>query len=337
MTCRRHQKHRLSSLLCALVLALFVTPALGTEPHATSTPGSHSPTKAVTIPGLGPCNDDTDRTMHLDPAQPVTILVHGCNGSAGRFRTLSQVMAYHDQQSVCFSYDDRDSLMKSSGELVDAIELLARQLDSPRITVMGHSQGGLVARKALVEERTDSLNSDARLNLVTVSAPFSGIRAARMCANPYLRVATLGLNDLICWAISGDKWYEITYASSFIEQPGTLVPSVETHLKILTDERETCRRYSATDECIEDDYVFSLEEQILPEVLFGVLPTSIEIKAGHVEIVGENGTTPRDLIAVLQQQGVIRPTAVADRDKFDRFLTDLYSVREDTARVGRIN
>lgn len=307
-------------LICGVEFGAGVV--LATEGH----PHLPKPNTALQIDGLGPCTDNPDRTLHLDSSQPVTVLVHGCYGSAGRFRTLSDVLAFHGQQSACFSYNDRDSLMDSSRELMEAIEVLSSHLDPPQITVMGHSQGGLVARKALIEERENPLESGASLKLVTVSAPLSGIRAARYCAAPLLRVFTLGINDLVCWIISGDKWWEITYASDFIGEPGTLLPEIDAYLQISTDERGTCRKYDASGECVEDDFVFTLQEQKLPAVGAGVSPAVVEVRAGHVEIVGETGATPRKLIDVLQDHGYIRPTAAARHAEFERLLASLYEI-----------
>lgn len=282
------------------------------------------PTASIRVPGLGPCTDVPDRTLHLDPTQPVNVLVHGCFGSAGRFRSLAQVLAFHGQQTACFSYNDRDSLMVSSGQLARAVETLSRELRQPEITVIGHSQGGLVARKALVVDRPDPIRSDAALRLVTVSAPFAGIESARLCAEPYARILTLGVGDLACKAISGDKWYEITYRSVFIREPGRLLPSVARHLRVSTDERDSCRQRGPDGRCLKDDYVFSIDEQHFSPVDAHPGVRGVEVKAGHVEIVGDSHIQPDKLIAVLQREGVLRPTAPERQAAFQRLLAQLY-------------
>lgn len=282
------------------------------------------PDMTLNIAGLGPCHDNTDRRLNISSKHPVTVLVHGCVGSAGSFRTLSEVLAFHGQQSACFSYDDRDSMMHSSRQLANAIEELENQLDSPQITVIGHSQGGLVARKALVSERDEPIQSRAQLQLVTVSAPLSGIYAARYCAVPFLRIVTLGLHDVACWMVSGDKWFEITAASDFIQNPGKLAAPVERYLQVTTNEEGSCRRYSSTGECQEDDFVFTLDEQELPQVTSGATARKIEVSAGHVEIVGGPGITPDKLIRVLQQEGYIQPTDSSRITQFNSLLARLY-------------
>jgi pimeloyl-ACP methyl ester carboxylesterase len=282
------------------------------------------PDLSVTIPQLGPCTDSPDRSLNLNAASSVTILVHGCFGSAGKFRSLAQVMAFHGQQTACFSYDDRDSLMLTSGQLATAVDQLASQMKAPQITVLGHSQGGLVARKALIEERQDRVRAAADLRLVTISAPFAGISVARTCGNTLLRVASLGLLDLTCWAVSGDKWHEITSASNFIRQPGTLLPNVRQHLKIATDEAEICRRQNADGRCLKDDYVFSLAEQYFPPVDRAPGVLALDLRAGHAGVIGESGEVPRELISILQREGVIAATEPQRLSALERLLRRIY-------------
>ena len=319
----------MSPIPALLLLALLLSGCAarqGLDAIGTKDPGQLPSARiAINVPGLRPCNDAFGSTLHIDPRQPVNILVHGCNGSTGRFRSLAEVLAFHGQQSACFAYDDRDSLMVSSGQLGQAVDTLAKHLDTPRITVIGHSLGGLIARKALTADRPDPIrNTQTDLSLVTVSAPFSGIASARMCAAPVLRVATLGLNDLVCWLISGDNWYEITAASKFIQQPGGLVKQVNRHLKVVTDERDSCRRHNDAGACIQSDHIFSLDEQRYPPVTLAPLTTDVEVAAGHVEIVGESGITPHKLIDVFQREGIVQPTPPDRQTAFQALLARLY-------------
>jgi len=278
----------------------------------------------LNIPGLGPCTDNPDRTLHLNSTQPIVVLVHGCLASAGRFRSLAQVFAFHEQQSICFSYDDRDSLTVSATQLVTALDELASHMDNPQMTVIGHSQGGLIARNAFTNERIQTLGTGLDLRLVTISSPYAGISAADHCALPFARAVSLGLVIPICKVISGDKWYEITYASDFIREPGTLIGQVDDFIKIVTDERGSCRRHDSDSRCIEDDFVFSVEEQYFPAVDSSPQVISVEIKAGHSEIIGNTTVTPDKLIAILQQQDILHATPSTKTDAFNAFLSMLY-------------
>lgn len=282
------------------------------------------PAISVAIPGLGPCTDHPDRTLHLDPSQPVTVLVHGCFASAGKFRGLAQVLAFHGQQSACFTYNDRDRMAASAGQLGVALERLAGHLAQRRIDVIGHSQGALIARRALVAEQPGGVGGGrAQLRLVTVSGPFAGIAAARTCGDPLLRTLSLGLIGPICQVITGAKWSDITYSSPFIVAPGRLGPQVRDFLKVVTDERGTCRR-SGEQGCAETDAIFSLAEQRNPVVDSDPRVRIVEVKAGHVEIVGNNRVGPAKLIAILQEHDIIRPTAPGREQQLGQLLTALY-------------
>jgi pimeloyl-ACP methyl ester carboxylesterase len=283
------------------------------------------PDVAVSIPQLGPCTDAPDRTLRFNSNYPMTVLVHGCNGSAGEFRSLAQLYAFHGQQSVCFSYNDRDSLLVSSRQLIGALDDLAGRLRSHRLTVIGHSMGGLVARKALERDRRgERTPGDANIGLVTVSAPIGGIAVASTCGSPLLQWVSLGMVPATCWLVTGDNWYEITKYSDFIRHPGPLSPSVRQYLKVVTNERGTCRRRTQGGTCLESDYIFSLAEQYQPVVDSYPQLTNVQVDAGHVEIVGYRDVAPRKLIAILQQHGMMAPTPQERRSELERLLSLLY-------------
>lgn len=291
---------------------------------------SYLPNSDVTvrIADLSNCTHVDSNELHLNSQEPVTVIAHGCFSSAGRFRSLADVFAFHGQQTVCFNYDDRDSLTSSSEKLLDAIEALAAVLDKPKITVIGHSQGGLVARRALIEERPGRLiPDDVEIELATISAPFGGIGAADHCGSRTIAWLSLGLVKPICHIITGRKYRDINAYSDFILQPGRLVPSVSRHVKIVTDEVDTCRVYGKNGICIKDDFVFSIDEQNQPSVDAQTGLTSLLVQAGHVEIVGDANNAPEKLIEILQQQGILRATPEEDTEALARLLADLYLTR----------
>lgn len=280
---------------------------------------------AVRIAGLRPCTDAPDPTLRFNSAYPVAVLVHGCNGSAGNFRALAQLYAFHGQQAACFTYDDRESLVVSSGKLIAAVDELAAHLRERRVTVIGHSMGGLVARKAMeAERRGEWRRGDADLRLLTISAPIAGIAVAGPCGVRPLHWLSLGVTTAICWYISGANWFEITAASDFIQRPGPLLPAVQRYLKIVTDERGTCRRASEAGACLESDHIFSVAEQYHPVIDAYPQLTNVEVKAGHVEIVGYRHVAPRKLLAILQEQGMLAPTPPERRSSLERLLAELY-------------
>ena len=152
------------------------------------------PNISIRIPGLGPCTSKKDRSVEINVRESDNILVHGCYGSAARFRALVEVFAFHGQQTLCFSYDDRDSMMKSSNELISALEQLKSILRNRELTIIAHSQGGLIERKALVQDRPSPWAAgDTKVRLTTVSAPFSGIASASRCVSKSNLIWSLGL------------------------------------------------------------------------------------------------------------------------------------------------
>ena len=320
-------KPRSSLALISLLIVLAgcsIAPPYEPETQALEPGRLPPPNAALTVPGLGPCTDSPDPTLHLNTNQPVTVLVHGCNGSAGRFRSLAQLYAFHGQQAVCFSYDDRDSLVDSSGQLITAVEALSSKVRGHEVTVIGHSMGGLVARKAMEKDRREWQQNEARMQLVTISAPLAGIDAAGPCGSRSLHWLSLGIVPGICWMITGDNWFEITSASDFIRRPEPLHPSVRRYLKVVTDERDTCRRESADGKCLESDYIFSLAEQYQPVVDRYPQVTNVEVEAGHVEIVGNKEIAPRKLLGILQQQGLLALTPPERLAALERLLAELY-------------
>lgn len=277
----------------------------------------------LNIPGLGPCTDNPDRSLHLDSTQPVTVLTHGCFGSSGQFRGLAQVLAFQGQQTACFTYNDRDALTKSATEMRNAINQLSEQSGIPQITVIGHSQGALVSRKSLTALPVQSPKRQADLRLITISGPFDGIASAETCGKSWLSWLSVGLLPVSCYVVTGAKWMDITDSSRFIREPGVLIPEVDNYLKIDTDETDTCRR-EENGRCIESDDVFSLAEQHNPLVDSDTRARTVMVRAGHVEIVGDKRVAPTKLIAVLQEQGVLRPTAPERLSEFRQMLARVY-------------
>jgi hypothetical protein len=174
------------------------------------------------------------------------------------------------------------------------------------------------------EHRTEWERAGVNVNLVTVSAPLAGIASANTCGHRALHWASLGIVPLTCWAVTGDNWFEITSASDFIRRPGPLVASVGRYVKVVTDERGTCRRRDAAGACLESDEVFSLAEQYQPVIDAYPRLANVQVAAGHVEIVGYKGVAPRQLISILQQQGLLADTAPEREDDFERLMAELY-------------
>lgn len=282
----------------------------------------------ATIPGIDVCESASPGRITLDSDRPLVVLVHGCRSSGARFRTLAQVFAAHGGQAVCFNYDDRDAIEVAARQLRAALEALARRAPGRPVTVIAHSQGGLVARRALVADPPgDRAVGGVPYRLVTISSPFGGIRASADCGKTWLHVLTLGITVAVCQLVAGDKWSEIHPQAELVARPGSLAPAVGQFLKVVTDERGTCRRRDAGEQCLEDDFVFDLDEQANPRVDADLRMRARQVRAGHVEIVGEDGVVPEKLIAVLRAQGFLAEPPPEERAAMASLLRRLYAPR----------
>ncbi len=285
------------------------------------------PTEAPTpVPGLDVCAPGGGTQLTLDPARPLTLFVHGCRDSGGRFRELAQVFEAHGQQTACFNYDHREGIDVSAARLARALEALERRLRPGQITILAHSQGGLVTRRALVQERAVPLRSAEGFTyrLFTVSSPFAGIRASKDCGKTWLHVVTLGVTVLVCQLAAGDNWTEIPPGSALMSRPGTLLPEVGEVLQVVTDERGSCEIRRPDGGCKKTGFVFSVQEQHNPVVEADPRLAQREVQAGHVEIVGGDGAPPVKLIALLQERGILARTPPERREEIALLLARLY-------------
>jgi hypothetical protein len=313
------------SLISLMIAALAGCAVRDTLKFTNLDPGHlPKPTIVLQIPGLGPCTDNPDRSLHINSHQPISILVHGCFGSSGQFRGIAQVLAFHGQQTACYTYDDRARLDDSAAQLRQSIQQMATQSDVPLISVIGHSQGALIARKSVASLSSMQFpRNSVDLRLVTISGPFGGIEAAHTCGRAGLYPLTLGLLPLSCYLVTGAKWVDIAGNSPFILDPGNLAPEVVSHLKIDTNERNTCRS-EKQGRCVEDDEVFSLEEQRNIRVENDPRVKRLEVNAGHVEIVGNKRDAPMKLLSILQNERIIPATPAAQRSAFVELLAKIY-------------
>ena len=278
------------------------------------------------IEGVDDCDDFADPAVALDPTKPLVLLVHGCKASSGRFRHLAEIFEAHGQQTLCFNYHYRRSIGSSSEGLASSIKVLTDRLEQPELKLVGHSQGGLVARRALAALRwqEDRLPKPLTLRLVTVSSPFNGIESSAHCGIAAFHILSLGITTAICQGIAGSIWSEIHPRSDFVTDPGELLDAVSDHLMVVTNERGSCRRRSADGRCLVDDFVFSVEEQRNERLTKDPRVTDLEVQEGHAAMVGDDDRPPVQLKAILQEHGIMNRTP-ADREvEVQALLSRLY-------------
>ncbi len=322
-----------SSTLSAPLLTVFLllfSLAFSVHSHASSHEHlslSHSP---IELSSLFPQQqvkrcDNTDPDMTINPNQPLVLIIHGCFGSAGQFKALAGVYEHLGQQAICYEYNDRRRLDAVSGELIDVLNTLGDVLDEQRLIVLGHSQGGLITRRALTLNHPSGKRVQHKnIDIATVSSPFNGIEISSHCGTDWLRIASLGIVDAICYLVTGEKYLDIPPQADFIQNPGKLAENVSSHLVIKTDETGTCRTLSESGHCSEDDYVFSVTEQTQPSVEGSDNASALVIPAGHVEIVGGGAEVPWKLIDALQDFELMDDVEARDAVSFAQWVNHLY-------------
>ena len=106
---------------------------------------------------------------------------------------------------------------------------------------------------------------------------------------------SIGAVAAICRRLSrGATWRDFHPRTDFITEPGALAPSVISHLHVITDERDTCRRRRSDGTCAQDDYVFAVREQA-PRYIADPRLTVRRLRAGHGGVV----TDPAALLELI--------------------------------------
>lgn len=223
--------------------------------------------------------------LPLDPRRPVVVWVHGYDPAQGEADPLLRDLERRGHQLVRFRYDWRERMDRSADTLVRAVRALRAEYSLPGLTVVGHSQGGLISRKAMTVGRGLTLAGDVPIDLWTIASQFAGYGSANFT---YLlpKVNIFGVKashrDLRSW-------------SPFMRRPGALGPNVR-HVKVETRERGKQRLEGGrlVDDC-------SAPRQNQPQVDSDPrLVHRVTLDLGHVGVLrDDHGRVPEALHAVL--------------------------------------
>ncbi|MCG6202650.1 hypothetical protein, partial [Psychromonas antarctica] len=91
-----------------------------------------------------------------------------------------------------------------------------------------------------------------------------------------------------------------------------------------TNEKNSCRTVDSKGKCIKSDEVFAIDEQYQPVIDNYPQITSVQVDAGHVEIVGYKDVAPRKLLAILQDQNMLSETPPERQSALQLLLVKLY-------------
>lgn len=104
---------------------------------------------------------------------PVVVLVHGALATAGAWRPLRERLAKGGIHSASFTYAPSAGVVAISESIA---RLLHRLPSGVRISLVGHSLGGLAVRWFVQKTPGDSRVAET----ITVAAPFGGARGASL-------------------------------------------------------------------------------------------------------------------------------------------------------------
>lgn len=112
----------------------------------------------------------------FDPARTPVVFVYGMMGTPTQFESLIASLDRTKFQPWVFHYRSGDRIGESASELWRALSLARRHYHAPRVVLVAHSMGGLVARQALNLWANDAVGSRAETVpcFVTLASPLGG-------------------------------------------------------------------------------------------------------------------------------------------------------------------
>lgn len=173
-------------------------------------------------------HDDTNSkvTIHHDEGiaqvshgRPIVLCLHGVDGMHETFDGMRQELRECGYQTAAISYASECSIAVVAREVSRKFAaLMAAAPVKPRLVLVGHSMGGLVAREWT---SNDALENDAIVGLITIGTPHQGSAWATL--PPLLNLFTKGefglrdVGDVILHAPSKPELRDIAPGSPFLE------------------------------------------------------------------------------------------------------------------------
>ncbi len=245
--------------------------------------------------------------MRVD-ASPVAVLVHGMNAGEDDLDPLAEYLDRIGYRVARFDYDDHEPLDASATELGGFVRALLPDQETSRLLVVGHSMGGLVARRAFTVGHAARLDRlDGLTQLITVASPLNGLPIADGSR------ADLGLGP--------ESFHDLGRRSPFVRAPGTLPRGVR-HVRVETAERGTQRR---TARGLRSDAMIPVRAQRNPVV--DDQAEVIRVEAGHLGVINTDGRLSPTLESALDRL-LTHPRLLAERrsgawDQSDGFTVAL--------------
>ncbi|MEU6224004.1 alpha/beta fold hydrolase [Streptomyces sp. NPDC047042] len=182
--CERVLPSRLTGLSIALLKATALEIAI-LAGHLLLYPSGIVQERRTTAPEPSTLPESPTAHLPTEP-QPPVVLLHGFIDNRSVFVLLRRALTQHGRQQIeSLNYSPLTCDIRTAAELLGRhIEEICRRTGQPRVDIVGHSLGGLIARYYV-----QRLGGDIRVRtLVTLGTPHSGTRAVPLAdAHPIVR------------------------------------------------------------------------------------------------------------------------------------------------------
>ena len=224
----------------------------------------------------------------LPTGQGTVILVHGFNPTSSELDPLENELEHRGYKVVRFTYDYKQALEISADEFTQFVLRLSAETTGGNLTVIAHSMGGLVSRRAMTAGRRQSLAGTATpVKLITIASPFGGFASAN--ATLLWPFNTFGINE---------SFRSLGTMRDFIRTPGALGQNIS-HIKIETDEREKTRTQNGM--TVSDALVLPENQKNNAVDSDPGLKAKITLNAGHMGVLSTGSAVSGQLLEALDR------------------------------------
>lgn len=214
---------------------------------------------------LEPWNED-------DP-KPLLLLVHGVNGSPRDFEPLLSALDTDDYRVALFHYPSGLRIEDNAYMLAQTMNDLAIRSPGQRFTLIGHSMGGLIAKR-FIQMQAKSQQSDLLDRFISISTPWLGHGGAGAGVEYAPVVAP--------------AWEDLAPGSAFLERIGAFeLPEAIDYTLIFSHGGNTVMMPDG------NDGVVSLDSQLTPDMQDRA-NTFVGVSQDHVGIL----SSPRTVEAI---------------------------------------
>jgi alpha-beta hydrolase superfamily lysophospholipase len=120
----------------------------------------------------------TADVVPFDATRPVVVLVHGWDPEPGQMDPLGVELGRRGYSVVRWHWDWRANMEQCAEAFARGMQQLVAEQRLPALRIFTHSQGSLIARRALTTERSVTLAGSVPIRLVSLAAPFGGFLSA---------------------------------------------------------------------------------------------------------------------------------------------------------------